>query len=162
MTKQERDLCIICRVYEKKLKEVLDQKDFNAIQMESFRMIQINDVLNEHMEDSEFRDFLWTMIDPKQEELERFRNFLFTWDYENHPHDYEDPDVLKDLEDDEPFIGPDGEETDFLEPEDIETLFDDEDDDYEDFCASCGYYNANDDCCEYGGNHCIQEEKKGE
>ena len=69
MDPKERQYIVLCRVYEMKLKELLTENEYNALQAKAFRMMQIDDLQSRNPKD-DFTKFLHDLINPTEADYE--------------------------------------------------------------------------------------------
>lgn len=144
MTEQEKRLCLVCKVYEKYLREA---NILNKVSDKALRALQIRDVVN--CNDENFKSFLARISSIAPEEyLEYYEYFELETDKEER---FNDSGPVTD----EPVVNYDPDEylkkeTPFISGED-EEFFED--------CATCVYYNDSDDTCETLAKHCTYKKK---
>jgi hypothetical protein len=136
MSENERQLCLICKIYEYALKNLLSYEEANK---RATRLLQIRQVVN--CKNEEFKSFLAKMakIEPN-EYLEYYNVFEL---------DVDRADRLKD-------VATNGAEPYFYEEDE------EDEEDEEEKCATCFYFNSDDDCCDFIGKHCFYSKKEEE
>lgn len=73
----ERSLCVIIKVYEKKLEELLTTNEYDALQHKAFRMLQMDDIANRDPDD-DFTKFLISIINPSDNDFNEYESLQLT------------------------------------------------------------------------------------
>lgn len=73
----ERSLCVILKVYENKLKELLTTNEYDGLQHKAFRMLQMDDICNRDPDD-EFTKFLVSIVNPSDNDFYEYEALKLT------------------------------------------------------------------------------------
>ena len=137
MSKMERQLIIVARLYEEKLQKVLSKTDYDELQVETFRYLMIDNLVT-----LPWNNPLAQMI-KKQYHITENDVKAFFKKFPSLEEDHGRPacDLQFDYEPEEK-----------EEPEEVENILND--------CADCVFYNSEDDCCENNARICTYKEEE--
>ncbi len=75
--KMDENLKLVCKVYERKLFDMLTMQDFSDVQYKCFRMLQIDGI--KKAEPGDWKDFLTAIVNPTEEEIKEYNEITKGW-----------------------------------------------------------------------------------
>lgn len=73
----ERSLCVVLKVYETKLQELLTTNEYDGLQHKAFRMLQMDDICNRNPDD-DFTKFLISIVNPSDNDFYEYEALKLT------------------------------------------------------------------------------------